>query len=154
MSRRIVEDVESGKPAIKQRGYVYQKGRKKGGPWNPKERAYGRYRIDVPGEHRQKEVRVALGCCREEMDARLRLQAEMEKVGVLDLDKVRERLSPVVNFRTQASWWLEAITSGEVVHSRKRTQIIANTIGSYSTAVAYLNEQIGDIPLTTRKLER
>jgi integrase len=149
MSRRIVQGVEKGRPVPRQRGYVYQKGRKKGDPWNPKERAYGRYRIDVPGEHRQKEVRVALGYCREEMDAMLRLQVEMEQVGVLDLDKVRERLSPVVNFRTQASWWLEAITSGEVVHSRKRTQITANTIGSYSTAVAYLNKQIGDMPLAS-----
>jgi integrase len=149
MSRRIVQDVETGKPVPRQRGYVYQKGSKKGDPWNPKERAYGRYRIDVPGEHGLKEVRVALGYCRDEMDAMLRLQEEMEKAGVLDLDKVRERLSPVFNFRTQAAWWLEAITSGEVVHSRKRTRIIANTIGSYSTAVAYLNEQIGDMPLAS-----
>jgi hypothetical protein len=37
------------------------------------------YRIDVPGEHGQKEVRVALGYCRCEMDAMLRLQKEMEK---------------------------------------------------------------------------
>ncbi len=149
MLRRIIPDVETGKPKPRQRGYVYQKGKKKGDPWNPKERAYGRYRIDVPGEHRQKEVRVALGYCRDEMDAMLRLQEEMEKAGVLDLDKVRERLSPVVTFRTQAAWWLEAITSGEVVHSKKRTQIITNTIDSYSTAVAYLNEQIGDVPLAS-----
>ncbi len=149
MSRRIVPDVETGKPVPRQRGYVYQKGRKKGDPWNPKERAYGRYRIDVPGEHRLKEVRVPLGYCRDEMDAMLTLQEEMDKAGVLDLDKVRERLLPVVNFRTQAAWWLEAITSGEIVHSRKRTRIIANTIGSYSTAVAYLNEQIGDMPLAS-----
>jgi integrase len=74
------------------------------------------------------------------MGAMLKLQEEMENAGVLDLDKVRERLSPVVNFRTQAAWWLEAMTSGEVVHSKKRTQIIANTIDSYSTTVAYLND--------------
>src|ERR1700693_458847 len=149
MSRRSVQDVKTGRPVPRQRGYVYQKGRKKGDPWNPKERAYGRYRTDVPGEHNQKEVRVALGYCRNEMDAMLRLQEEMEKAGVLDLNKVRERLSPVVNFRTQAAWWLEAITSGEVVHSKKRTQIVANTICSYSTAIAYLNEQIGDVPLAS-----
>lgn len=121
MSRRIVQDAETGKPVSRQHGYVYQKGRKKGDLWSPKERAYGRYRIDVPGEHGQKEIRVALGYCRCEMDAMLRLQKEMEKAGVLDLDKVRERLSPIVTFRTHAAWWLEAITSGEVVHSKKRT---------------------------------
>ena len=32
---------------------------------------------------------------------------------------------------------------------KKRTQIIANTIDSYSTTVAYLNEQIGDLPLAS-----
>jgi integrase len=149
MSRRIVQDRETGKPVPGQRGYVYQKGRKKGDPWNSKEPAYGRYRTDVPGEHNQKEVRVALRSCRNEMDAMLGPQEEMEKAAVLDLNKVRERLSPVVNFRTQASWWLEAITPGKVVHSKKRTQIVANTICFYSTAIAYLNEQIGDMPVAS-----
>jgi hypothetical protein len=51
MSRRIVQDAETGKLVSRQHGYVYQKGRKKGDLWNSKERAYGRYRIDVPGEH-------------------------------------------------------------------------------------------------------
>jgi len=61
MSRRIIEDLETGKPAIKQRGYVYQKGRKKSEPWNPAKASYGRYRTDMPGERGQREVRVALG---------------------------------------------------------------------------------------------
>ena len=43
MSRRIAQDVETGKPTLRQRGYVYQKGKKKGDSWNPQERAYGRY---------------------------------------------------------------------------------------------------------------
>jgi hypothetical protein len=43
MSRRIVQHLETGKPVPRQRGYVYQQGRKKGDPWNPKELAYGRY---------------------------------------------------------------------------------------------------------------
>jgi hypothetical protein len=69
MSRRIVQDVETGKPTLCQRGYVYQKGKKKGDSWNRQERAYGRYRINVPGKHGQKEVRAALGYCRDEIDA-------------------------------------------------------------------------------------
>ncbi len=149
MSRRIVQDVESGKPAIRQRGYVYQKGRKRGEPWNSKGRTYGRYRVDVPGGHGQQEVRVALGYCRDEMDAMLKLQAEMNKAGVLDIERVRERITSSVTFRTQAAWWIQAITTGEVVHSKKRTQITANTVDSYSTAIAYLNEQIGDMPLAS-----
>ena len=49
MSRRIVQDAEAGIPKPRQRGYVYQKGKIKGEPWNSRERSYGRYRIDVPG---------------------------------------------------------------------------------------------------------
>jgi integrase len=149
MSRRIAQDVETGKPKPRQRGYVYQKERKKGESWNPQERAYGRYRIDVPGEHDQKEVRVALGYCRDEMDAMLRLQEEMEKAEVLDLDKVRERLSPVVTFRTQAAWWIAEMSAGRIVHAKKRELIDPNTINAYRNAVAYLNDQIGDLPLAS-----
>ena len=149
MSRRIMQDVETGKPKPRQRGYVYQKGRKKGDPWNPQERTYGRYRIDVPGEHNQKEVRVALGYCRDEMDAILKLQTEMEKAGVLDLDKVRESLSPATTFRDQAEWWIAEMAAGRIVHARKREPIDPNTIDAYQTAVAYLNGQIGDMPLAS-----
>ena len=149
MSRRILQDVETGKPALRQRGYVYQKGKKKGEPWNPQGRAYGRYRIDVPGEHKQKEVRVALGYCHDEMDAMLSLQKEMEKVGVLDLDKVRERLSPTTTFRAQAKWWIAEMVAGRIVHAKKREQIDPNTIDAYQTAVACLNNFIGDMPLAS-----
>ena len=34
MSRRIVQDAEAGIPKPRQRGYVYQKGKIKGEPWN------------------------------------------------------------------------------------------------------------------------
>jgi len=149
MSRRIVRDVESGQTALRQRGYVYQKGRKKGEPWNRKERAYGRYRIDVPGDRSQKEVRVALGCCRDEMDAMLKLQVVMDKAGVLDIGKVRERISPSATFRSQAAWWIQGMTSGEIVHAKKRAAIDPNTINFYSTAVAYLNGVVEDMPLAS-----
>ncbi len=150
MLRRVVQDVESGKPAIRQRGYVYQKGRKKGEPWKSKEPTYGRFRVDVPGDHGQKEVRVALGYCRDEMDAMLKLQKRMGQAGVLDVGKVRERIaSSATTFRAQAAWWIQAMTSGEIVHAKKRTPIDPNTINAYSTAVAYLGEGIGDLPLAS-----
>jgi len=43
--------------------------------------------IDVPGKHGQKEIRVALGYCRDEIDAMLKLRNEMKKAGVLDIRK-------------------------------------------------------------------
>jgi hypothetical protein len=145
--RRIVQDVETGKPKLRQRGYVYQKGKKKGDEWNPTERAYGRYRIDVPRVHKQKEVRIALGYCRDELDAVLKLQEEMTKAGVRDLEKVRERISPTASFREQAAWWIAEMSAGRIVNTKKREVIDPNTINAYQNAVAYLNDQIGDMPL-------
>jgi integrase len=149
MSRRIVQDVETGKPTLRQRGYVYQKGKKKGDPWNPRERSYGRYRIDVPGKHGQKEIRVALGYCRDEIDAMLKLRNEMNEAGVLDIEKVRERLAPAGTFRGQAAWWIEEMVDGHIVHAKKREPIDPNTINSYRNAVTYLNQLIGDMPLAS-----
>lgn len=149
MSRRIVQDAEAGIPKPRQRGYVYQKGKKKGEPWNPRERAYGRYRIDVPGESGQKEVRKALGYCRDELDAMLNLHEEMRSAGALDLNKVRECLAPATTFRAQAAWWVNEMTAGRIVHAKKRERIDPNTISSYQTAVAYLNDQIGDLLLAS-----
>src|ERR1700688_975454 len=114
MSRRIVEDAETGKPAIKQRGYVYQKGKKKDEPWNPSRAGYGRYRTDLPGERGQKEVRVALGKCRDEMEAMLRLHEKMEEAGVLSVEKVRERIGPNSSFRNQAAWYIEELRTGKL----------------------------------------
>ena len=149
MSRRIVQDTESGKPALRQRGHVYQKGKKKGDAWNPHERAYGRFRIDVPGEHEQKEIRVALGYCRDELDAMLKLRDEMNQAGALDLNKVRECLAPAVTFRAQAKWWISEMTAGRIINAKKRELIDPNTIAAYHTAVAYLNQQVGDMLLAS-----
>ena len=136
MSRRIVRDVETGKPKLRQRGYVYQKGRTKGEPWNPKERAYGRYRMDVPGVHEQKEVRVALGYCRDEIDAMLKLQEARNKARELDLDQIRERICPVTTFRDQSAWWVAEMVEGRIIHAKRRERIDPNTINSYQTALA------------------
>jgi len=98
-------------------GTSIRKEKKKGRPWNPRERSYGRYRIDVPGERGQKEVRVAVGYCRDELDAMLRLQVEMKSAGALDLIKVRECVAPAVTFRSQAAWWIDEMTAGRSVNA-------------------------------------
>ena len=84
LSRRIVQGVGETEPTIRQRGYVHQKGREKSDPWSPKELAYGRYRVGVPGQQHQKEVRAALGYCRDRIDAMLSLQKIMGEARVLD----------------------------------------------------------------------
>ncbi len=149
MLRRIVQDVETGKPKLRQRGYVYQKGKKKGDEWNPTERTYGRYRIDIPGVHRQKEVRIALGYCHDELDAMLKLQQEMTDAGVRALEKVRECISSTASFREQAAWWVAEMSAGRIVNAKKRELIDPNTINAYQNAVAYLNDQVGNLPLAS-----
>ena len=47
LARRLVESVRQQE--VRQHGYVYQKNRKQSDKWIPTERAYGRYRVDVPG---------------------------------------------------------------------------------------------------------
>jgi len=147
MSRRLVPS-PSG-PEVRQRGMVYQKGRKQSDAWIRNERAYGYFRIDVPGEVKQKEVRVALGFCRDRLAALLKLRDEMKSAGALDVERIRERISPVVTFRSHAAWWLAEMQAGRIVNKKTRKPIRARTIDGYSTAVNYLNTVVGDSPLAS-----
>ena len=79
----------------------------------------------------------------------LKLQEESGKAGVLNLDKVRECISPTTKFRDQAAWWINEMSEGQILHAKKREPIDPNTIHSYQNAAAYLNDQIGDVPLAS-----
>jgi len=83
------------------------------------------------------------------MDAMLRLQDERAKAGVLDQDRVRECISPVTTFQNQAAWWIDEMAEGQILHAKKREPIDPNTINSYRNAVAYLNDQIGEMPIAS-----
>ena len=87
MSRRIIVSAGNTEPEIRQRGYVYQKGRKKSDPWVSTQRAYGFFRMDVPGQTKQAEVRIPLGLCRDRVSAMFKLREAMRKAGVLDVEK-------------------------------------------------------------------
>lgn len=149
MSRRMIVSVPNAQPEIRQRGYVYQKGRKKSDPWIPTQRAYGFFRMDVPEQAKQAEVRIPLGLCRDRMSAMLKLHRAMHEAGALDVAKVRERITPATTFETQAAWWLGEIKAGRIVNSKTRKPIRANTIDAYSGAVAYLNGVIGSVSLAS-----
>jgi integrase len=149
MSRRIVVSAGNTEPEIRQRGHVYQKGRKKSDPWLVTQRAYGFFRMDVPGQARRAEVRIPLGFCRDRMSAMLRLHEAMRKAGVLDAEKVRERITLVTTFEAQAAWWLAEIKAGRIVNSKTRKPIRANTVDAYSTAIAYLNVVVGSMFLAS-----
>jgi hypothetical protein len=139
MSRRIIVSAGNTKPEIRQRGYVYQKHRKKSDLWDRTKRAYGFYRIDVPGEATQGQIRVALGFCRDRKSAELKLHREMEKAGVLDPEKIRERITPPITFRDQAEWMLAEIEAGRIVNKKTREPIGERTTDYYSKAIDYLN---------------
>jgi integrase len=149
MSRRIVASAGNTEPEIRQRGYVYQKGRRQSDPWVPTQRAYGFFRVDVPGQSDQQERRKALGFCRDRMSAMLKLHQVMQEAGVLDVEKLRERIIPAATFEAQAAWWLAEITAGRIVNSKTRKPIRTNTIDAYSTAVTYLNGVAGNTALAS-----
>jgi len=149
MNRRIIVSAGNTKPEIRQRGYVYQKNRKQSDPWLPTQRAYGFFRMDVPGQSTQVEVRPALGFCRDRMGAMLKLHQAMQEAGVLDVEKIRERITPVTTFESQAAWWLAEIKAGRIVNAKTRKPIRTNTTDYYSTAVAYLNEVVGNNALAS-----
>jgi hypothetical protein len=148
MSRRIIVS-GNAEPEVRQRGYVYQKHRKQSDPWVPTQRAYGFFRQDVPGQTKQVEVRSPLGFCRDRMSAMLKLHQVMQEAGVLDVEKIRERITPVTTFESQAAWWLAEIKAGRIVNSKTRKPIRTNTADFYSTAVAYLNEAVGNNALAS-----
>jgi integrase len=149
MQRRIIVTAGNTQPEIRQRGYVYQKGRKQSDPWLPTQRAYGFFRKDAPGQFAQVEVRPALGFCRDRMSAMLKLHQAMQEAGVLDVEKIRERITPVTTFESQAAWWLAEIKAGRIVNKKTRKAIRPRTIDGYSTAVGYLNDVVGDKPLAS-----
>jgi integrase len=147
MSRRIIVSAGNTEPEIRQRGYVYQKHRKKSDSWDSTKRAYGFYRIDVPGETTQGQIRVPLGFCRDKKNAELKLHGEMTKGGRTRSGKIRERISPPITFRDQAEWMLAEIEAGRIVNKKTREPIGERTTDYYSKAIDYLNGVIGDQPL-------
>jgi integrase len=148
LERRILQQPYA-QPVARQTGYVYQKGRKKTDPWLPYVRSYGRYRISIPGQAQDHEVRVALGFCRDRVAAMLKLRTTMSEAGVLDVEKIRQRITPAITFRQQATWWISEMRAGRIVSAKKRISIDPKTIGGYETAIAYLNLQVGDAPLAS-----
>src|SRR6266436_1410384 len=136
-----------------QDGTVYQEGRKQADEWSADKPAYLRIYLDIPGQFERVKHNEPLGKCATREEARRKADRWIMRNGVNDREKLEFALQPSeITFRSQAAWWLSEIASGHL-KSRQRNKrgqkIRANTLDAYRSAVAYLDEKIGDRILAT-----
>jgi len=127
---------------------VYQEGRRQTDEWLPDKPAYLRIYLDIPGQPERVKHNEPLGKFRTRKEARRKADKWILEKGVNDLDQLAEALQPTdPTFRTQAAWWLSELESGRLKsrHKSKRgRRLRTTTLDAYRTAVAYLEEKIGD----------
>ena len=104
-----------------QKGYVFQKGRKKSDHWLPKEPAYVRYWEDVPGEAEPRHAIASLGICKTRTIAERAAAEKLEQLGTNSAQTFIESTSNI-NFKQQAEIWLKSIAN------RKRNPLEQTTI--------------------------
>jgi hypothetical protein len=136
-----------------QDGTVYQVGRKQADEWLPDRPAYLRIYLDIPGQFERVKHNEPLGKCATRVEARRRADRWIMRNGVNDREKLEFALQPSeITFRSQASWWLSEIASGRLKSrqkSKRGQKIRPTTLDAYTSAVAYLNEKIGERTLAT-----
>src|ERR1700675_4562443 len=86
-------------------------------------------------------------------EARRKADRWIMRNGINDREKLEFALQPSeITFRSQAAWWLSEIASGRLKSRQKNKRgqkIRVSTLDAYTTAVAYLNDKIGDRTLAT-----
>ena len=86
-------------------------------------------------------------------EARRKADRWIMRNGINDREKLEFALQPrEITFRAQAAWWLSELASGRLKSRQKNKRgqrIRVSTLDAYTTAVAYLNEKIGDRMLAT-----
>ena len=136
-----------------QDGTLYQEGRKQTDSWLPDRPAYLRIYLDVPGMHNRQKRNVALGKFADRREARRAADKWIMQNGINDRAKLEVALQPTdITFRSQAAWFPSEIASGRLKSRQKNKRgekIRTTTLDAYTTAIAYLNEQIGDMPMAT-----
>jgi hypothetical protein len=74
----------------------------------------------------------------------------MREAGVLCVEKIRERITPVITFETQAARWIGEIKARRIVNSKTRKLIRPRTIDGYSTAAGAISLQWSATRLSPR----
>jgi integrase len=134
-----------------QDGTLYQKGRRQDEAWQPDKPAYLRYHLDIPGQHERVKPNVSLGVHLTREAARRKADKWIMENNINSKERIADALQPTeATFRSQSAAWLSDIASGRIKcrqRSKRGRTISPNTLDSYTSAVAYLNQQIGDKPL-------
>jgi len=132
---------------------VYQEGRKQTDEWLPHKPAYLRIYLDIPGQPDRVKHNEPLGKCPTREQARRKADKWILANGINNRGQLAEALQPSeVTFRSQAAWWLSELASGRLKcrqKSKRGQKIRPTTLSAYSTALAYLDERIGDKNLAT-----
>src|SRR3984893_10908576 len=130
-----------------QDGTLYQEGRKQTDEWLADKPAYLRIYLDIPGQYERVKHNEPLGKSATREEARRKADRWIMRNGINDREKLEFALQPSeITFRSQAAWYLSEIASGRLKSRQKNKRgrkIRANTLDSYRSAVAYLDEKIG-----------
>jgi integrase len=89
-----------------QKGYVFQKGRKRSDAWQPEEPAFVQFWRDVPGQDQPTKEAVHLGPCRTRTIAERAAAEKLEQLGINSTQTFIEATTNVT-FNEQAEIWLK-----------------------------------------------
>jgi|SRR5579862_4850 len=104
-----------------QKGYIFQKGRKRSDAWLPSEPAYVQFWRDIPGQDEPKKEKACLGLCRTRTIAERTAAEKLEQLGINSAQTFVETTS-TVTFKDQGEIWLKSLSS------RKRNPLEQTTI--------------------------
>jgi integrase len=89
-----------------QKGYVFQKGRKRSDAWQPEEPAFVQFWRDVPGQDQPTKEAVHLGLCRTRTIAERAAAEKLEQLGINSTQTFIEATTNIT-FNEQAEIWLK-----------------------------------------------
>jgi len=104
-----------------QKGYIFQKGRKRSDAWEPKEPAYVQFWRDIPGQAERQKEKVCLGICGTRTIAEREAGKKLKQLGI-NSDQVFIEATCNITFKDQGEVWLESLAS------RKRDPVEQTTI--------------------------
>jgi len=105
----IVASRRRGKSLMRrayQKGYVFQKGRKRSDAWQPEEPAFVQFWRDVPGQDQPTKEAVHLGLCRTRTIAERAAAEKLEQLGINSTQTFIEATTNIT-FNEQAEIWLK-----------------------------------------------